>query len=270
MKKPFNNHLPQSNLKVVILCGGAGTRLREETDFRPKPLVEVGGRPILWHVMKIFSHYGLNDFVLCLGHKGHMIKEYFLHYMIRNNDFTIQLDAPGKIQFHGSHDESHWKITLVDTGLHTMTGGRVLAARPYIDTNPFLLTYGDGVGNVNIHALLDFHRKQKTIATLTGVRPQSQFGIIEVAAEGKAVGFKEKPRLDSWVNGGFFVLQEEIFNYLKQDSILEQEPLKRLAAAEQLSIYPHNDFWQCMDTFKDVECLNQLWNEKKAEWKLWE
>ncbi|MBI4970704.1 MAG: glucose-1-phosphate cytidylyltransferase [Candidatus Omnitrophica bacterium] len=258
-----------NSLKVVILCGGAGTRLKEETDFRPKPLVEVGTRPILWHIMKIFSHFGFNDFILCLGHKGHMIKEYFMNYVIRNNDFTINLDKPGEIKFHGDHNEGHWKITLVDTGLNTMTGGRIKRVQRYVDTDPFLVTYGDGVADVDILKLLEYHKKQNTIATVTGVQPLSQFGIIEMEREGKAMGFKEKPKLDSWVNGGFFVFQNKFFDYLTDDSVLEQEPLKKLASEKQLAIYPHQGFWQCMDTFKDVEGLNQLWQEKRAEWKVW-
>lgn len=255
--------------QVVILCGGAGTRLKEETDYRPKPMVEVGDRPILWHIMKIFSHYGFHDFILCLGHKGYMIKEYFMNYMIRNNDFTVHLDEPGNVQFHGAHDEGHWKITLVDTGLATMTGGRIKRIERFIHTDPFMVTYGDGVSDVNLLKLLEFHGTQKTIATMTGVQPQSQFGIIQVDEKGKALGFSEKPRIDSWVNGGFFVFRKKIFDYLDENSVLEQAPLRRLTKENKLSVFPHRGFWQCMDTFKDVELLNQLWQTKRSAWKVW-
>jgi glucose-1-phosphate cytidylyltransferase len=259
----------RTKTKVVILCGGAGTRLKEETDFRPKPLVEIGGKPILWHIMKIYSQFGFSDFTLCLGHKGHMIKTYFLDYMYAHSDFTMNLGSPDRIQFHGRHQEDRWAITLADTGLETSTGERIKRIEKYIDCDPFFVTYGDGVGDVNIKNLLAFHLKHGKIATITGVQPQSQFGIIEADGVGNVQGFKEKPRLTDWVNGGFFVFNRAVFNHLKDGSVLEEQPLIELARREELAIYRHQGFWQCMDTFKDVEFLNQLWTKGNAPWKIW-
>jgi glucose-1-phosphate cytidylyltransferase len=241
--------------KVVILCGGTGARLREETEFRPKPLVEVGDKPVLWHIMKIYSHYGFNDFILCLGYKGQMIKQYFLDYPYLENDFTVNLGSPGKITFHGRHQEDAWNITCVDTGAETMTGGRIKAVEKYVDTNPFFVTYGDGVADIDLKALMKFHQRKGKIATITGVQPRTQFGMIR-AEQDRVTGFLEKPVLGECVNGGFFVFDRRIFNYLKKDVMLEKEPFSALAEKGQISLYRHKKFWQCLDTFKDQEYLN--------------
>ena len=255
--------------KVVILCGGAGARLKEETEFRPKPLVEVGGKPILWHIMKIYSHYGFNDFVLCLGYKGQLIKQYFFDYSYAHNDFTIDLGSPGEIHFHGKHHEDRWKVTLADTGLETLTGGRIKAVEKYVDTDPFFVTYGDGVADIDLRDLLSFHRKQGKIATITGVQPRTQFGMIKVGSSGDVIGFKEKPVLNDWANGGFFVFNRRVFNYLGRDMMLEKEPFMRLTEKGELALYRHKGFWQCLDTFKDLEYLNNLWIREKAPLRVW-
>jgi glucose-1-phosphate cytidylyltransferase len=255
--------------QIVILCGGAGARLKEETEFRPKPLVEVGGRPILWHIMKIYSHFGFTDFILCLGYKGQMIKQYFLDYLYSHSDFTMNLSSPGRIAFHGSHQENRWNITLADTGLDTMTGGRIRRIEKYVDTDPFFVTYGDGVADINLKDLLAFHKKQGKIATMTGVQPQSQFGMVEADGSGTVLEFKEKPVLDNWVNGGFFVFNRSVFRFLDDASVLEKEPLTRLAKQGELSLYRHRGFWKCLDTFKDLEYLNQMWSNGKAPWRVW-
>ncbi len=257
-------------LKVVILCGGAGARLKEETEFRPKPLVEVGGKPILWHIMKIYSHYGFRDFILCLGYKGQMVKEYFLDYLYAHNDFTIHLSSPGRIQFHGKHEEGDWNITLVDTGLETMTGGRIKAVEKYVPDPTFFATYGDGVADIDLRGLLAYHRKQGKIATITGVQPRSQFGMIEANGSGEVLRFREKPVLTDLANGGFFVFNRDVFKYLEKNSVLEKEPFSKLAKAGELALYRHQGFWQCLDTFKDQEHLNQLWLSGKPPWKVWD
>ena len=260
----------KSKMKVVILCGGTGTRLKEETEFRPKPLVEIGGKPLLWHVMKIYSHFGFNDFILCLGYKGQMIKKYFLDYPYVQNDFTVNLGFPGRARFHGKHQEDQWNITCVDTGLETQTGGRIKAIQKYVDSDPFFCTYGDGVADINLKDLLAYHQKQGRIATITGVRPRIQFGIIKTGGEGRVTGFQEKPILDDYVNGGFFVFDRRIFNFLKKDVMIEREPFTRLAQKGELGLYPHKKFWQCLDTFKDQEYLNQLWAKGKPAWRVWD
>lgn len=259
----------KENLQVVILCGGAGARLREETEFRPKPLVEVGGKPILWHIMKIYSHAGFRDFILCLGYKGQMIKNYFLDYLYAHNDFTVNLGSPGQIHFHGRHEASDWNITLVDTGLGTPTGGRIKVVEKYIEGDSFFATYGDGVADIDLKGLVAFHRRHSKIGTLTGVRPRSQFGIIEADDSGEVVGFREKPVVDELVNGGFFVFNRAFFRYLDGKSVLEKEPFSKLAKERELAAYRHQGFWQCLDTFKDQEYLNQLWSKGKPPWKVW-
>ena len=252
--------------KVIILCGGAGTRLREETEFKPKPLVEIGDKPILWHIMKIYSHYGFNDFILSLGYKGEMIKNYFLNYEYLINDFTLNLSTKKKkVYFHENKIEN-WNITFVDTGNETNTGGRIFKLRDFVD-DIFFATYGDGVANINIKNLLDFHLKNKKISTLTAVHPVSKYGSIELRKY-NVTEFKEKPELQGWINGGFFVFNKEIFQYLNDNCVLEDEPLKTLAKKNQLSAYLHGDFWQCMDTYKDVVLLNNLW-KNKSPWKMW-
>ncbi len=256
-------------MKVVILCGGQGTRLREETEFRPKPLVDVGGRPILWHIMKIYAHYGLRDFVLCLGYKGSVIKEYFLNYEAMNNDFTIDLGAKSKITFHGEHEEQNFHVTLADTGLDTMTGGRVKRASRYIDTDTFCVTYGDGVSDVNIADLLAFHKSHGRLATLTTVRPYSRYGIIDLSPEGSVNSFVEKPQLEGSANAGFMVFNKEVLNYLDPHCVLEKEPLEQLAREGQLMAYRHEGFFFSMDTYREYKLLNELWDSGKAPWHVW-
>jgi len=257
--------------KVVILCGGRGTRLREETEVRPKPLVEIGGRPILWHIMKIYSYYGFNEFILCVGYKGAMIKEYLYHYHFLTNDFTIKLDHTREIIFHNQHDEVDWKVTVVDTGLNTLKGARIKKVEKYIDGDTFLLTYGDGVADLDINAVSDFHNKQGKIATLTGVRPPSRFGDLIVEA-GRVLRFTEKPQASAGlINGGFFVFNRKIFDYLNNDDNcdFEKGALEKLAEERQLAVYKHDGAWECMDTLRDTEHLNELWNNNRAFWKVW-
>lgn len=259
-------------MKAVILCGGMGTRLREETEYRPKPMVDIGGKPILWHIMKIYSHYGFNEFILCLGYKAEIIKEYFLNYDMMNSDFTLEIGREKGIQFHNTLSEHKWKVTLVDTGEKTMTGARVKRIQRYIDTDSFFLTYGDGVADVNIGELLNFHKNHGKIATVTGVNPVSRYG--ELIVEGNRVTyFGEKPQLkESWINGGFFVFNQKIFDYLDDDEscVLEKIPLENLAKEGQLSMYKHAGYWQCMDTYRDREMLNKEWESGNPPWKVWD
>lgn len=260
-------------LPVVILCGGLGTRLREETEFRPKPMVEIGERPILWHIMKLYAEYGLTDFVLCLGYKGHVIKDYFLNYKTYGADMTVRLGMPDAVQYHNNHTEDDWRVTLVETGLTTQTGGRVARVEPYIQAETFCLTYGDGLGDVDIGALVSFHRKHGKIGTITGVRPPGRFGELRVEAGGCAAEFNEKPQVtEGVINGGFFVFQREFLErYLDQKDglVLEQEPLQRLARDGQLMVYLHEGFWQPMDTYRELKLLEELWNSGRAPWKIW-
>lgn len=258
-------------MKVIILCGGFGTRLREETEVRPKPMVEIGGKPILWHIMKTFAHYGYNDFILCLGYKGDLIKDYFLNYEQRNSDFSIELGS-GKIQVHNNHDEVGWRITLVDTGLNAMTGARVKRVEKYVDGDCFMLTYGDGVTDLDIMGLEAFHRSRNKIGTVTGVCPPSHYGELGIAGD-SVVSFREKPQAtESFISGGYFVFKREFFNYLSaEDScVLEREPMERLSEDGHLSVYAYRGFWQCMDTYRDYQYLNELWNEGRAPWRVWE
>ena len=258
-------------MKVVILCGGLGTRLREETEFRPKPMVEIGGRPILWHIMKIYAHYGFRNFVLCLGYRGNMIKEYFLNYEAMNNDFTICLGNQNRINYHGAHNEQDFSVTLVDTGLETMTGGRVKRIEKYIGEDTFMVTYGDGVADIDIAALVDFHHAHGQLVTMTTVRPISRFGLLDVDDTGKALNFAEKPKLDGWASAGFFVFNRQIFDYLGgDDCVLEQEPLERLAHEGKLMAYCHSGFFFAMDTYREYKYLNELWASGKGPWKVWE
>lgn len=254
-------------MKVIILCGGKGTRMREETEYRPKPLVEIGGKPILWHIMKIYSSYGFNDFVLCVGYKGEMIKQYFMDMYWRNNDFTLHLSGDRKLEYH-TKEEEKWNITIVDTGIETLTGGRLKQVEKYIDDedDEFMFTYGDGLSNVNILELLDFHRAKGRIGTLTGINPISPFGVMEVE-DGIVKAFKEKPILKDRVNGGFMVLNKEVFKYLgNEDCFFEQEPIRKLAKDKQLAVYEHNGFWVAIDTIKDVQAVNKLWDKGERLW----
>lgn len=257
-------------MKVVILCGGMGTRLREETEYRPKPMVPIGSRPILWHIMKHFARYGHRDFVLCLGYKGEVIKDFFRNYLWNVSDVTLRLGRQPEIRYHSTHDEEDWTVTLLETGLHTLTGGRLARALKHFSDEEFLFTYGDGVCDVDLDALVAFHRQSGGLATLTAVRPAGRFG--ELALEGPAIrAFREKPeREHGSINGGFFVMNRAIGQYLTGDScILEREPLQRLAEEGKLMAYPHEGYWQCMDTYREYVMLNELWDEGKAPWKTW-
>lgn len=258
-------------MKIVIFCGGLGTRLREETEFRPKPLVEIGGKPILWHIMKIYSHYGFNDFVLCLGYKGYMIKEYFSHYDLFGKDFTIDLSKKGEPVIHSNHNESDWKITFVDTGENSQKGARLKKIEKYIDGDTFMVTYGDGVADIDINKLLDFHKQHGKMATLTGVHPISRFG--ELILEGDQIKrFEEKPQNGGQhINGGFFVFNRKIFDYLndRDDCDLEIGALERVAEDGQLMMFRHDGFWYCMDNLRDTDYLRNIWAEKNAPWKIW-
>ena len=256
-------------MKVAILAGGFGTRLSEETDVRPKPMVEIGGKPILWHIMKLYSHYGHNEFVILLGYKNYYIKEYFANYFLHQSDVTIDLQN-NKMEIHNNTSEP-WKVTLVDTGLETMTGGRIKRAQKFLQNETFLLTYGDGVSNVDINQLIDFHKKSGKTMTLTSVQPEGRFGALEM--EGNLIRrFAEKPKGDgAWINGGFFVCEPKLFDYIKEgdSTILERSPLEGLAKDGQLVAYKHDGFWQPMDTLRDKVHLEQLWSKGQAPWKLW-
>jgi glucose-1-phosphate cytidylyltransferase len=257
-------------MKVVILCGGLGTRLREETEFRPKPLVDVGGHPILWHIMKLYAHHGFREFVLCLGYRGNMIKEYFLNYEAMNNDFTICLGNESRIEFNGTHEEQNFRITLTDTGQETMTGGRLKRAEKHLPDDCFMVTYGDGVGDVDIARLLEFHKSHGRLATVTTFRPVSRFGILDIDEENQVQNFIEKPRSDARASAGFFVFQREVLDYLDGDEcILEHRPLERLAAERQLVAYNHEGFFYAMDTYREYQLLNDLWKSGQAPWKVW-
>ncbi|MHB8654737.1 MAG: glucose-1-phosphate cytidylyltransferase [Terriglobia bacterium] len=259
------------NAKVVILCGGMGTRLREETEYRPKPLVEIGGRPILWHIMKIYSHSGFKEFVLCLGYKGHMIKEYFLNYQLMNADFTLELGSGEGPRIHHAKVSDNWSITFAETGLDAMTGARVKRIGQYIPEDNFMLTYGDGVADINITKLWEYHKQHGKIGTVTGVRPISRYG--ELAIEGGRVReFSEKPQAqDGMISGGYFVFQRRFLDYLtdQDECVLERNPLQRLAQEGELMIYQHQGFWHCMDTYRDFLALNESW-KNGAAWKVWD
>ena len=259
-------------MKVVILCGGMGTRLREETEFRPKPMVTIGGRPILWHIMKLYAHYGFCDFVLCLGYRGNMIKEHFLNYEAMNNDFTIELGAQNRIEYHGAHDEKNFKVTLVDTGLQSQTGARVKRIEPHITGDAFMVTYGDGVADVDIRKLVEFHRSHGRLATVTTVKPTSRFGILEVDEQGAVTRFAEKPTLDGWISTGFFVFDRKVFDYLSADPscTLEKEPMEQLTNAGELIAYRHEGCFYAMDTYREFQLLNDLWDNGRAAWKAWQ
>lgn len=257
-------------MKAVILAGGLGSRLAEETSLRPKPMVEIGGRPILWHIMKIYSHYGINDFVVCLGYKGYMIKEFFANYFLHSANVTIDL-AKNTIETHNANSES-WRVTLVDTGAATMTGGRIKLALPYLgDDEEFCLTYGDGVADVNISDLLAFHRSHKKLVTLTATQAVGKFGALEIGHDAQVTSFSEKPKGDGrWVSGGFFVLSKKIAPYIQGNStIWEREPLETLSREGQVAAYQHRGFWQPMDTIHDRNLLEELWARGAAPWKIW-
>ncbi|MCR5314455.1 MAG: glucose-1-phosphate cytidylyltransferase [Bacteroidaceae bacterium] len=255
-------------MKTIILAGGFGTRLSEYTKQIPKPMVEIGGKPILWHIMNHYAHYGYKDFIVALGYKGEVIKDYFLQYYARNNDFTIDLSS-GSIHYINEHARD-WRVTLVDTGAASMTGGRVLRLKDYIGQEDFMLTYGDAVSDVNINELVNRYHQSNCLAMVTAVHPTARFGELQIDSEDYVRSFKEKPQVNQgWINGGFFVLSPKVFNYIENDlTTFEAEPLERLAAEGQLVTYRHEGFWQCMDTVRDRDLLNKLWDENRAPWKL--
>ena len=256
--------------KVVILAGGFGTRISEESHLKPKPMIEIGERPILWHIMKMYSHYGFNDFVICLGYKGYVIKEYFAHYFLHESDVTFDFSHNGDQIIHNNIADP-WKVTLVDTGLNTMTGGRVKRIQQYIGNETFMLTYGDGVADIDLKALVEYHRNKGKYATITAVQPSGKFGALNLSEDGTIKSFIEKPVGDGgWVNGGFMVMKPEVFDYIKGDeTVLEREPLENLAKDGQLCAYKHRGFWQPMDTMRDKNTLESLWSSGKAPWKIW-
>jgi len=262
-----------NNIPVVILCGGQGTRLKEETEFRPKPMVEVGGRPLLWHIMKIHAHQGFSNFVLALGFKGSVIRDFFLDYRRQTSDLTIAFgdrDHDDSITLHSPSDIGGWQVTLANTGELTNTGGRINRLRPYLQDSTFLMTYGDGVADIDLDALLAHHRRCGRLATVTGLRAQSRFGILEQDGEGGVASFREKPRLDSWISGGFFVLEPGVFDYLDDDCVFEREPLRRLADDKQLAVYNHSGFWKSIDTYREYLEINRMWDRGERPWATWE
>ena len=256
-------------MKVVILAGGLGTRISEESHLKPKPMIEIGGRPILWHIMKYYSEFGFHDFVICLGYKQYVVKEFFADYFLHTSDVTFDL-ANNKMEVHNNYAEP-WKVTLVDTGLNTMTGGRVKRIQPYIGDEPFMLTYGDGVCNVDLKGLVEFHKSHGKTATITTVSIDQQKGVLDIGPDNTIRSFREKAASDgAIINGGFMVLNPEVFSYLKDDTtVFEQEPMTRLAAEGQLMSFYHDGFWQCMDTQREMQLLEKLWQSGNAPWKIW-
>lgn len=260
------------SLKVIILAGGLGTRLEEETNRIPKPLVTIGDKPIIWHIMKIYSHYGLNEFIICLGYKGYLIKEYFANYFLHNSDITFDFsEGENRMIVHNKKTEN-WKVTLIDTGFDTQTGGRIRKIQPYVKDETFMLTYGDGVSDINIKTLADFHFTHKKIVTITAVQPPGRFGALKLAHKSEVKSFTEKPTGDEgWINGGFLVLNPEVFKYLKEgdQTIWERKPLEDISKDGQLMAYTHGSFWKCMDTLRDKSELEALWNSGNPPWKVW-
>jgi glucose-1-phosphate cytidylyltransferase len=256
-------------MKVVLLAGGFGTRISEETITKPKPMVEIGGKPILWHIMKIYSSHGFNEFVICLGYKGYYIKEYFANYFLHQSDVTFHMKE-NKVEIHNSQAEP-WKVTLVDTGIDTMTGGRVRRVKEYLNNDSFLLTYGDGVADINIAELVSYHKAHKKLLTVTAVQPSGRFGALDISENQEVVSFLEKPKGDgSWINGGFFVCQPEVLNFISdENTIFEKEPLENIAHGNQMVAYKHDGFWKPMDTLRDKHELENLWDSGKAPWKNW-
>jgi glucose-1-phosphate cytidylyltransferase len=257
-------------MKVVILCGGLGTRLREETEYRPKPMVPVGGRPILWHIMKTYAHYGHKEFILCLGYKGEIIKDYFRNYQWNTSDVTLRLGRVPQIKYHTQHDEEDWTVTLLETGQETQTGGRLQRALKFIDGDDFLFTYGDGLINSDINKSIEFHKAHGALTTVTAVKPSGRFG--ELALDDQTItGFCEKPAQENYfINGGYFVMNRKVEKYLDGDAcVLEQKPMEQMARERQLKAYFHTGFWQCMDTFREQELLNKIWKGGQAPWKVW-
>ncbi|MCX8472998.1 MAG: glucose-1-phosphate cytidylyltransferase [Sediminibacterium sp.] len=259
-------------MQVVIFAGGLGTRISEETDIKPKPMIEIGGKPILWHIMKIYYHYGFTDFIICLGYKGYIIKEYFYHYFLHNSDMTIEVNN-NKIEVHHKAIES-FKITLIDTGLNTKTAGRLQQIKPYINSDNFMLTYGDGLADINIKKLVEFHLSHQKIVTVTAIPNNQRFGTLKLNENNEVTVFKEKNKNEEiqWINGGFFVLKKEIFNFIQgnlNEVMWEDAPLENLAKANQLVAYKHKGFWKCMDALRDKIELEELWNSHNSPWKIW-
>ncbi|MEO6729919.1 MAG: glucose-1-phosphate cytidylyltransferase [Ferruginibacter sp.] len=258
-------------MKVVLFAGGLGTRISEETDIRPKPMVEIGGKPVLWHIMKIYSHYGFNEFIICLGYKGYVIKEYFMNYFLHNSDITVDLGS-NKVKIHDSSAEA-FKVTLVETGLDTKTAGRLKQVQKYLGDEDFMLTYGDGVCDINLDELLAFHKKNNKIATVSAIQMDARFGGMDLGQDGEVVSFREKAKDESkWINGGFFVLKPAVFDYLSgdmSDMMWEDEPLEKLTNDQQLVAYQHKGFWKCMDALRDKIELEELWKTNSAKWKVW-
>lgn len=255
-----------NSLPAVILAGGLGTRIREETEFKPKPMVEIGGRPVLWHIMKHLSAHGIDRFVICVGYKGDIIRDYFLNYRARNNDFTVQLGSHDDLTFHSDHQESDWTVTIAETGALTNTGGRVLEIQRYVAGEDFLCTYGDGLSDIDINKLRVFQKNSGKIATVTAVKPLSRFGVMDLDSSGNVISFREKPQAEGWINGGFFIFKPKIFDYLSPDIVLENEPLQKLASEKQLAAFRHEGFWQPMDTYRDKLELESLWNAGNPPW----
>jgi len=257
-------------MKVVLLAGGLGTRMREETEFRPKPMVEIGGKPALWHIMKVFAHHGHTDFVICGGYRIDVIRDYFLNYGARNSDFSVTLGNRDSVIFHGSYDEFEWTVTVADTGPETPTGGRIHAIQKYVGADDFLCTYGDGIADVDISKLLSSHATSRKQATVTLAKPRSRFGVVKVGMEGTVSEFVEKPTTDDFVNIGYFVFSQGIFDYLSPSSVLEKEPLANIARNGQLGAFVHSGFWQPMDTLSEAQILGELWREGTAPWAVWQ
>jgi glucose-1-phosphate cytidylyltransferase len=257
------------NIPTVIFCGGAGTRLKEETEFKPKPIVKIGSRPIIWHIMKTYSHYGFNDFILCLGYKGEMIKEYFLRHKQFSQDFSLELESQ-KFDFFNNHLQENWKIIFAETGLETLTAGRLYKVKKYLEEEDrFMATYGDGLADIDIFKLIEFHQKTGKIATITGAHPSSKYGLLEANTDKLITSFNQKPKLDEYVNIGFMVFEKKIFDYLGQDRMIEDVFLD-LVKDKQIVMYQHKGFFQAMDTYRDYEDLNKMWNKEKHPWKIWE
>jgi glucose-1-phosphate cytidylyltransferase len=258
-------------MKVVILAGGLGTRISEESHLIPKPMIGIGGKPILWHIMKYYSSFGYNEFIICCGYKQHVIKEFFADYYMHMSDITFDFTKGNRMTVHNNATEP-WKVTLIDTGLHTMTGGRIKRIREYIENDTFMLTYGDGVSDVDIHALVDFHKSHGKMATMTAIQPGGRFGMIDINDDQCINNFKEKSKEDGgWINGGFMVLNPEVIDYIEgDDTTFERYPLETIAVEGELKAFKHDGFWQCMDTMRDKEFLEELWANDKAPWKVWE
>ena len=256
-------------MKIVLLAGGLGTRLREETEFRPKPMVPVGGKPILWHIMKTFAHYGHQEFIVCAGYRGDYIRQYFHDFEAMNSDFTVHIGQETEKSTHGVLEESGWVVTVAETGADTMTGGRILRIRDYVGKETFMCTYGDGLANVDIAKLLAFHKSHGKIATMTAVHPVSRFGVLDLAADSSVKSFVEKPQMEGWINAGYFIFEPQIFDYLEKNSVLEKEPLTKLASEGQLMAFKHEGFFQPMDTVREMTLLNEIWDSNKASWKVW-